>query len=392
MWLGTRVRESGSQDIVISTADSKQDRRRFLEFPYELYRDDPNWVAPLRIDQNEILDTRRHPFYAHAEMERFLATSSGQVVGRIAAIIDRQANRELGEEIGTFGFFESIDSSLVASALFGAVRAWHSRLAMRCLRGPLNPSINYETGLLVEGFDSGPRVMMTYNPPYYDRLLQEAGFVKARDLYAYRLRRRSPEEERLRWSKLERALRMVPLENVKIRPVHMDRFEADVEGLWRIYNQAWRANWGATPSSREELGYLARQLKPILIPELTLFAEVEGQTIGFGIAVPDINEALKQAHGDLFPFGLLKILYHKRHIKTLRVVALGVLDQYRHSGVAASLYAAIYRRSLELGYNEAECSWVVEDNRAMRKSLEFLGGERYKTYRIYETALAADSD
>jgi len=374
-------------DIKISAVHSARDQRRFLEFPYHLYRDTPNWVAPLRIDQKEILDERRHPFYAHAEMQRFLATCGGEVSGRIAAIIDREANTARNERVGTFGFFESVDSESVAGALFAAAGAWLSERGMRLMRGPMNPSINYETGLLVDGFDSTPRVMMTYNPGYYERLFQRAGLSRARDLLAYRLTRRNPEGERLRWSKLQRALRMVPMPGVKIRPVRMDQFDADVQGVWRIYNQAWRSNWGATPSSRAELGYLARQLKPILIPDLALGAEVDGELVGFGIAVPDINQAVKHAHGRLFPFGLLKILYYKSRIKSLRVVVLGVLDEYRDSGIPAGLYAEIYRRSLELGYTEAECSWVAEDNRSMRKSLEFLGGERYKTYRIYEASL-----
>jgi GNAT superfamily N-acetyltransferase len=373
--------------IEISPVNTAAAKRQFLEFPYGLYRDDPNWVAPLRIDQKEILDPSRHPFYKHADMHCFLATSSGAVCGRIAAIVDRDANAARNERVGTFGFFESIDSSDVAAALFASARAWLSARGMTLLRGPMNPSINYEAGLLVDGFDSTPRVMVTYNPPYYERLFLGAGLHSVRDLYAYRLTRRSPEGERQRWSKLERALRMVSNPDAIIRPVKMNQFDADVQGVWRIYNEAWRGNWGAAPCSPDELRYIARQLKPIMIPELAVGAEAGGQLIGFAIAVPDINQALKHAHGSLFPFGLLKILYYRRGIKSLRVVALGVLEQYRDTGIAARLYAAIYRKSLELGYTEAECSWVVEDNRPMRKSLEFLGGERYKTYRIYEAPL-----
>lgn len=374
--------------IEISEVHSPAQKRQFLEFPYRLYRSDPNWVAPLRIDQKEILDTGRHPFYAHADMLCFLASSGRKLCGRIAAIVDRDANTARNEQAGTFGFFESIDSVTVAGALFASARQWLERRGMRLLRGPMNPSINYETGLLVDGFEYTPRVMMTYNPPYYERLFESVGLVPVRDLYAYRVSRRSTEGERERWAKLERALRMVSRKrDVKIRPVRMDKFDADVQGVWRIYNQAWLSNWGAAPSGPDELRYLARQLKPIMIPDLAVGAEVGGELVGFAIAVPDINQALKHAHGSLFPFGLLKILYYRRRIKSLRVVALGVLDEYRDWGIAARLYAAIYRRALELRYTEAECSWVVEDNRAMRRSLEFLGGERYKTYRIYEAGL-----
>jgi GNAT superfamily N-acetyltransferase len=323
-------------------------------------------------------------------MQCFLATHGGKICGRIAAIVDHEANIEREEKAGSFGFYESVDSEAVAKALFASARTWLSERGMRLMRGPMNPSINYEAGLLVDGFDSPPRVMMTYNPSYYENLFRIAGLRPIRDLYAYRITRRTPQGEQERWLKLERALRMGVNPNVKIRPVRMDQFGADVQIVWRIYNEAWRSNWGATPCGPDEFRYLARKLKPILIPELALGAEVGGEVVGFGIVVPDINRALQHAHGSLFPFGLPKILYYKHQIKNVRVLALGVLKEYRRSGIAAQLYAALYRRWLQLGFTEAECSWVVEDNRPMQKSVQFIGGERYKTYRIYERSFDGD--
>jgi GNAT superfamily N-acetyltransferase len=359
--------------------------RRFIQFPYDLYRNDRHWVAPLRLDQKELFDTSKHPFWQRAELRCFLAVTNGQVCGRIAAIDDTAHNRATGQNLGTFGFYESIDSKSVAHALFRPVREWLSQRGLSTLRGPLNPSINYESGLLVEGFDSSPYVMMPYNLAYYGRLLEQAGLRGTRDLYAYRIQPK--ERQEWRSSVLGRAAKLLSKSSLRIRPMRLDRFEAEVDIVWKLYSSAWRQNWGASPFTREEIHHLARQLKSILIPEMALVAEMGDEPIGFGLCVPDINQALKPAKGSLFPLGLLKILYHKSKIKKVRVLALGVTDQYRESGAAVQLYASLTQTALHLGFTEAECSWVVEDNRSMIRSLKFMGAERYKTYRIYEGSL-----
>lgn len=358
--------------------------RRFIEFPYQLYRGDPYWVAPLRAEQKELFDTSQHPFWKRAEMRCFLALSNGKVCGRVAAINDHTHNGATGERLGTFAFYESIDSEAVAHALLRSVREWHSERGLTTLRGPLNPSINYECGILVDGFDSIPCTMMSYNPPYYARLLESTGLRKTKDLFAFRLHYNGTYEARR--ARLDRAVRVLSTASIRIRPVRLDRLDAEVDLIWNLHKSAWRENWGASPFTREEILYLARQLKSILIPDLALVAEIGDEPIAFGLCIPDINQALKHAKGSLFPFGLFKILYYKSKIKKVRVLALGVASQYRELGVAAQLYARLVQRSLDLGYNEAECSWVVEDNRAMLRSLDFLGAERYKTYRIYESS------
>jgi len=370
-----------SASIDVAPVQSSGDRRRFLEFPYAHYRGDPYWVAPLRLDQRELLNPAKHPFYRHADIECFLARSDGRVCGRIAAIFDRDYNAARVQKVGTFGFYESVDSQAVADALFQAAKAWLTARGANILRGPMNPSINYECGLLVDGFDAAPTVMMTYNRPYYARLFENSGLRKARDLYAYRIIRDDvgPMLERL-----DRAARLYQAEQVKIRTGELTRFDREVESFWKIYSSAWSENWGAAPVTLEEFRYLGRQLKPVLFPKLALIAEIAGQAVAFGLVIPDMNQALQYANGSLFPLGLAKILYYKLKIRKLRVLVLGVLKEYRDPGITARLSSALLQNAIELGYTEAECSWIVEDNRSAIRSLEFLGATKYKTYRIYE--------
>lgn len=354
--------------------------REFLDLPYRLYRGHPHWVPPLRSAQKGILDTRKHPFYRHAELQCFLACQSGRPVGRIAAILDHNCNGFQGSQTGFFGFLETIDSQAVADALLHAARAWLRDRGARTIQGPMNPSTNYECGLLVEGFDSGPAVMMTYNPPSYPALVERAGLRKAKDLWAYQAESAAVVEH-----KAERvAERAFKTNDLSIRPIRMQCFREEVERVWNVYNSAWSRNWGFVPMTREEFAFMGEEMKQILVPELVLIGEVRGQVVGFALALPDINRALQHANGRLLPFGLLKILYYRRLIKSVRVIALGVVEEFRTTGVAAGFYAALIRNGRKLGYQECEMSWVLEDNTLMNRSLEALGARRYKTYRIYE--------
>jgi len=353
---------------------------RFIEFPYGLYRADPYWVPPLRIAQKELLDPKRHPFHRHAQVQPFLARRDGRVVGRIAAILDPNHNRFHQEEAGFFGFFECVDDQDTASALLGAARDWLRERGAKVIRGPMNPSTNYECGMLVEGFDSSPLVMMPYNPRYYPELIERAGLRKAADLYAYDL-----PTSQMRLDKVGRVAKLAAGHNqVAIRSIRMKDFAREVEAVWEVYNSAWSRNWGFVPMTREEFQFMAKDMKTILDPELILLGEVEGRVVGIALALPDINQALRHAGGRLLPLGLLKILYHKRSIRDLRVLVLGVREEYRTAGVAAAFYAELLGRACRLGYKGAECSWVLEDNVLMRRSIEAFGGKRYKTYRIYE--------
>jgi GNAT superfamily N-acetyltransferase len=337
-------------------------------------------VAPLRVAQKELLDTSKHPFWAHAELECFLARNAAGTVGRIAAILDRNYNEFHGEQAGFFGFLETVNDPAVAQALLGAAVEWLRQRGARFVRGPVNPSTNYECGLLVDGFDSNPYVMMPYNPPYYAELLERAGWRRAKDLYAYYLSTKV-----ITPRKVERVAERATRGNeLRIRPIRMNDLQAEAARGWEVYNAAWSRNWGFTPMTREEFALLARDMKPIADPELILFGEVAGQTVGFILGLPDINRALKHARGRLLPLGLLKIMYHRRTIHSLRVLTLGVVEQYRTAGVAAGLLAELIRRGTRRGYQDGEMSWVLEDNVLMNRSLEALGARRYKTYRIYE--------
>jgi len=354
--------------------------REFLDFPYRLYRRDPHWVPPLRIAQKELFDFKKHPFHQHARVQCFLARRNGQIAGRIAAILDPNYNRFHSEDAGFFGFFESVEDQDVAGALLDAARDWLRKHGASVVRGPVNPSTNYECGMLVEGFDSDPCVMMPYNPRYYPQLLAAAGLRKARDLYAYYLA-----VDRMEPKKVNRVAALATAEDrVSIRHIRMDAFQQDVELVWEVYNAAWSRNWGFVPMTREEFLFMAKDMKSILVPDLVLLAEVQGRVVGFALGLPDINQALKPAQGRLFPLGLLKILYHKRSIRTARILVLGVLEEYRTAGVAAAFYAEFLRRFCRLKYSGAELSWVLEDNVLMHRSITAFGGKRYKTYRIYE--------
>lgn len=367
--------------LEVAAADNKAAFKEFVEFPYSLYRGDTYWVPPLRIAVKELLDRKKHPFYANADAEFFLARRDGRVVGRIAAILNRAHNQFHQESAGFFGFFESIDDAEVARALLARARQWVFDRGATFLRGPANPSTNYECGLLIDGFDSSPMIMMTYNPRYYAGLMEQAGLKKVKDLNAYVNKAAGTDIERIG----RVADRKLAKSGVSVRPINMKDFNGEVGRIWEVYNAAWERNWGFVPMTREEFFLMGKEMKQILKPEAVLVGEVGGKMIGFALALPDVNFALKQAGGSLLPTGLLKILYYQRLIKSLRVLALGVVKEYRTSGIAAAFYANLVRTARNLGYDgDCEMSWVLEDNVLMIRSLEAMGAKHYKTYRIYE--------
>ncbi len=369
--------------LEVVKVDSKGASKEFIELPYRLYRDQPHWVPPLRIAVKELLDKSKHPFYAEAETELFLARRNGEVVGRVAAILNKAHNQFHGEQAGFFGFLDCVNDAGVCEALLRQARQWTSERGAKFLRGPVNPSTNYECGTLVEGFESDPMVMMVYNPPYYDALLQQVGLRKAKDLYAY-----LSNSHRIEMKKIDRiAEKVLKSTGVTVRPINMKDFDAEVAKVWEVYGAAtgaWKENWGFVPMSKAEFAAMGKEMKMIVKPELVLIGEIEGRTVGFALALPDVNQAMKPANGNLFPTGLLKILYYQRLIKSVRVLALGVVEEYRASGLAAGFYATLVRNARKLGFGDCEMSWILEDNVLMNRSLEVMGAKRYKTYRIYE--------
>jgi hypothetical protein len=368
---------------IVPVANSR-DLNNFVLFPWSIYRGDPNWVPPLIGDTKSMLLPKKHPFHQHADVALFLARKQGRIAGRIAAIVNHRHNEFQEEKTGFFGFFESNNDPQVSGALLERAARWVAERGMERLRGPANFSTNEECAMLVDGFDSPPCVMMPYNPTYYPGLMEAAGFTKAKDLVAYQLRREDVNEDRL--NRLADVI--AERESVTIRPLDKRRLGEEVTQFTVVYNQAWEKNWGFVPMTHEEIEHMAKSLKAVIDPDLVLFMQKKGgETIGFAMALPDVNQALKHANGRLFPIGLPKILWHARHIKKLRVLVLGLLQEHRGKGLDVLLYLHLYRNGMRKGYNEGEFSWILEDNTAIRRPLERIGAHVYKTYRFYERGL-----
>ena len=381
--------ELSPSEIDVKPARSSSDRQRFLDFPYKHYRGDDHWIAPLRMAQRDILNTKRHPFYKTSDVEMFLARRNGRVVGRIMAILNRAHNEFHNERAGFFGFFEVENDQQTAAALLDAARDWVGSRGAEVMRGPMNPSTNYECSLLVEGFEADPMVMMTYNPAYYVNLLEGYGLKKAMDLYAYDIGVHYFNHS----DKLKRvAERLRNKSNISVRTVNMKDFKNEVGIIREVYNNAWSRNWGFVPMTEEEFEHLAKDLKQIVDPRIVLIAEQldeagKARPVGFLLAVPDINRALKKINGRLLPFGLPKLLWHSRKINEIRVITMGGIVEFQNLGLGSILLDEIYRRGPEAGFPTGEMSWVLESNVMMNRAAELIGGRRTKTYRIYEMAV-----
>lgn len=380
------MKEPTSGAIQVKPVRTALDLRRFIELLYKLYRGYPHWIAPLRIAQKDILNTKKHPFYKTSDVEMFLAEREGRVVGRVMAIVNHAHNEFQNERAGFFGFFEVENDKQATTALFDAARDWVRARGAEVIRGPVNPSTNYECGLLVEGFDLDPMVMMPYNPPYYAELLEGYGMKKAMDLYAYDIAADYFNHS----NKLQRvADRLRKKSNIKVRTVNMKDFRNEVEIVRRIYNDAWSRNWGFVPMSEEEFDHLAKDLKQIVDPRVVLIAEQvtedgKAKPVGFLLAVPDINRALKKIHGRLLPFGLLKLLWYSRKLGAIRVITMGGIIEFQSLGIGSIFLDEIYRRGPAAGLPNGEMSWVLENNLMMNRAAEMVGGRRSKMYRIYE--------
>jgi GNAT superfamily N-acetyltransferase len=335
-----------------------------------------------------LLSRRKNPFFEHAEAEYFLAERGDEVVGRIAAISNRLHNETHGDRVGFFGFFETVNDQAVADALFAAAADWCRGRGHDLLRGPASFSVNDECGLLVDGFETPPTIMMPHNPRYYMELVEQAGFAKAKDLLVYQggdMKVYYPVPERLaRGTELIRQRQQITL-----RALDMRRFDEDVNGIKRIYNAAWEKNWGFVPMTEREIDHLAEQFKPVVIPEIVPFAEKDGQPIGFGIVLPDLNEVLQHSRsGRLLPL-LPRLLWKlkTRRFRRVRILLLGILPEYQGKGIDAMLYHWIWTRCGELGITWGEAGWILEDNPAMNTGLEKMTFRVYKTYRLFDRPL-----
>ena len=343
-------------------------------------------MPPLRSDIYELIDPERHPFHQHATVELFVARKGDEVVGRIAAIQNDLHIERFGERVGFFGLFETEHDARISNALFETARQWLFARGLETMRGPASFSLNEEAGLLVDGFDGPPVVMMSYNPPWYVELIESYGFAKAKDLLAYFLADAKPTERMLKLAdKLREKYR------ITIRTLDKKRFWDEVGLVRQVYNEAWLENWGHLPMTEAELTYMAKQLKPVVDPRLVVFAHIDGEIAGFALALPDLNVALRKMNGNLFPFGWAKALWYSRKIKTARIVILGVLDKHRRSGVAELMELELLRNGPARGIVNAEFSWILEDNMMMRAPLEKMGAKVYRTYRMFDVSTAARS-
>jgi hypothetical protein len=372
-----------SRDLNVWEVRNEKDLMAFIRFPWKIYQGDRYWVPPLIKDQF-LKFSPNHPFRSHSEMILFMADKGGQTVGRIAGIIDHHYIKFHQENVGFFGFFESIPDPDVAEMLLSKVGGWLKEHRMEKMTGPINPSTNDECGLLVEGFDISPCLMMPYNPHYYPSLLEEFGLKKAMDLYAYWLEESFFLGDRL-FRITERLIEKDP--QLRVRPINLRHFDEELKIVKEIYNHAWSRNWGFVPLTEEEIDDLGKNLKPLVVPDLVLFAYWGDEPIGFSVSLPDYNEVLKHLNGKVGLLGGLKFLYYSRKIKTIRVMLLGVKRAFQKKGVEGLLYLETFKRGIKKGYPEAECSWILENNPLMQHGIEAMGGKRYKTYRIYEAPL-----
>ena len=374
--------------LEIRSVTTRADLKRFVGFPYDMYdkRRYPQWVAPLRVAVHDALDAGKNPFYRKADRALFLALREDKVVGRIAAIENRAHNEFAGDRTGFFGFFESIDDQAVADLLFRVASDWLGARGLTSIQGPMNPSTNYECGLLVEGFENQPTFMTAWNPPYYDTLLQRAGFARAKDLLGFWFPAAEP-GYRLPDFVERQADRALESGRMEFRDLDPKKFDREVAACWEIYNDAWERNWGFVPMTRAEFEHMAKDMKRLLWPELAFMASVEGEPAGFMLAVPDYNVALaKNRSGRLFPFGLVRLLRGKRTIRTARVMALGVKKKFRSRSILALFTREVLQRGLAMGKIGAEASWLLEDNQLIVKPMRAMGARERMRWRVYERA------
>jgi len=377
------ARSTRPSPVTVKPVRGRADRKEFIELPYRLYRDDPMWIPPLRSDIATLIDPKKHPFHHHAKVELFLARDgAGKVVGRIAAARNELHEQMHNEPVGFFGFFETARDQAIVDALLDAAGAWLAAQGLTTMRGPASFSLNEECGLLVEGFDTPPMVMMAHNPPWYADLLEGAGMRKAKDLLAYYRRYTEPPARLIEFERVAKERY-----DVTIRPFDKSKFAAEVEAVRTLYNAAWEKNWGFVPMTEAEFNFIAKQMKPIADFDLVAFAYVRGELAGFALALPDVNQALKHMGGRLLPIGWAKGLWHGRHIDAVRVLTLGVLPKFRRTGAAEMLYLYLMRTATRKGLKRAEFSWILEDNFAIRTPMENIDSSVYKRYRLYDGAL-----
>jgi len=379
-----------SETVTVRAAISIRDRRRFQRLPWAIYSGDPSWVPPILSQERGLLGWadwrgRRHPFCDNAEIITFLAERRGATVGRVAVLVNNIHNQKYNEKVGFFGFFECIDDPAIATALFDAGQAWLRSHGMTVCRGPVNPSLNYTCGLLIDGFTTPPVFLMTYNPPYYAALIEACGFTKSQDLYAYEM------DVALLAKLVDRykpaVISALEGRGLTVRPFDPSRFDEEIKTYLELYNSSLDGTWGFTPLQQGEVRQIAAELKHIIAPEFAAFAMVNGQTIGAVLALLDYNQIIRTINGRLFPFGALKLIRGHKRIDVARGMAVTMSPGYQQSGLGIVLLDRLVEAAKPWGLKCWEFSWVLESNKSSRGTLERLGTKRSKTYRIYDRVL-----
>ena len=371
--------------LTIQKVTDKSELKQFIKLPWKIYEDNENWIPPLIIDEKGKFNKDEYPFFEHSDADFFLAKKGEKNVGRIAAIKNNNHLKTHNDGVGFFGFFECINDQEVADALFRKAEIWLKERDLEYIRGPENYTQNDEMGLLVDAFDLPPTIMMTYNPEYYIDLLKNYGFSKEKDVLAYVIEDAEEIPDRL-----ERSINIIEKRyDFTIRKFDKSNFERDANKVASVYNEAWSKNWGAVKLTDSEIEYLKKELKPILVPDMVFIAEVDGKPVGVSLSIPDVNRILKDMNGRLFPTGIFKLLWQKfnnwKDIHFVRVLIMGVLEEYRHMGIDMAFYYYTFKNGIRMGFNSGEMSWILEDNYPMRNALERLDNcHPYKTYRVYQ--------
>lgn len=375
-----------AKGLQLKQVNSKKELYQFIDFPHHLYEGDSNYVPELFMAQKDLLNPKKHPFFEHGEVNFFLAYQDRKIVGRIAAIKNPSYNNYHNCNYGFFGFYDYINSEAVAKALLDKVKSSFQNENYDGLMGPVNFSTNETAGTLVEGYDSPPMVMMTYNKPYYDSIQKSIGLSKEMDLLAYFIPTTSVSEKSLKLSKLieERLKR----QGITIRNLRVKNIKDEVPGLMKVYNSAWEKNWGFVPMTRAEFDHMVADLKLIADERFAYVAEHNGELVGFSVSLPNINEITKDfKKGRLFPFNIIKLLLNKKKYNSVRIITTGIVKEYRKKGIEAIFFAKNIEEAKKLNLRGGEASWILENNKEMVTAAEKLNGEKYKTYRIYSCKL-----
>lgn len=374
-------------NLRITPVESRHDLKRFIKFPYQLYHSDPHWIPPLFFERRDLIDPKKNPYFDHAQVKLFLAWRGTKLVGRISAQLDEEYEKFHKERLGHFGFFETEENPATAAALFEAAEEYLRSLGVPRMVGPFNYSINQESGLLIEGFDQPLMIMTPYNPPYYASYLESLGFQKAKDIFAWHFPVGPvPSDPQ------EIANEVKKQEGVSIRSVNLKKFEQDFKIMMDVFNSAWSKNWGYVPWTDKEIKTVAKEMKIILDPEVTFLIEVHGEAAGICAFLPNVYEIIGDLNGRLFPTGWAKFLYRLKthHFKCGRLLILGVHEKFRTfamGGLSVLLYEQINTRGYRRGFEWAELGWTLEDNDRINSGIEFMGGKKYKIFRLFEKSI-----